>query len=316
MHILITGGAGFIGSNLTDRLLADGQQVTVYDNFSTGDRRFLSADRDVTVIEGELADPVRLGQAMAGVDLVCHLAANADVRFGTAHPGRDLEQNTLGTFHVLEAARQAGVRQFAFASTGSVYGEPAVFPTPEDAPFPRQTSLYGASKLAGEGLVQAYAEGFGMRTWIFRFVSVLGPRYSHGHVFDFCRSLRRDPRRLPVLGDGWQRKSYLHVADCVDAIVLALARAEGRVNIFNLGTDGTCTVRDSVGWICRRLGADPILDFSGGARGWVGDSPLIHLDTRRIRALGWTPRWGIREAVERTVDWLLDNPWIFGRGGE
>src|SRR5262249_8532807 len=154
-------------------------------------------------------------------DMVFHFAANADVRFGTEHPRKDLEQNTIATFNVLEAMRANSVGRVAFSSTGSIYGEPAVFPTPEGAPFPIQTSLYGASKLAGEGLIQAYCEGFGFQAYIFRFVSILGERYSHGHVFDFYRSLRENPRELRVLGNGRQRKSYLYIHDCLDAIFAA-----------------------------------------------------------------------------------------------
>ncbi|MBI3281628.1 MAG: NAD-dependent epimerase/dehydratase family protein, partial [Acidobacteria bacterium] len=222
--------------------------------------------------------------------------------FGTQHPHRDLEQNTIVTFKVLEAMRQAGVSRIVFASTGSIYGEAAVFPTPEDAPFPVQTSFYGASKLACEGLIEAFCEGLGMTGYIFRFVSILGERYTHGHVVDFCDQLREHPERLRVLGDGRQRKSYLHVQDCIDAILLALDQANGRVNIFNLGTDQYCEVNDSIAWICERLGVHPRLDYTGGDRGWVGDNPFIFLDCSRIRGLGWRPKLGIREAVVRTVD--------------
>ena len=193
---------------------------------------------------------------MRGCDTVFHLAANADVRHGVEHPRKDLEQNTLGTSSVLEAMRLRGVRRIAFASTGSVYGEAAVIPTPEDAPFPVQTSLYGASKLAAEGLIAAYAEAFGIQAWIFRFVSILGERYTHGHVFDFYRQLLEHPGRLDVLGDGTQRKSYLYVQDCIDAVMLALEKADARVNILNLGTDEYCQVKDSVGWICEHLRLD------------------------------------------------------------
>src|SRR5262249_54570563 len=160
-------------------------------------------------------DENRLTEALAGSEFVFHLAANADVRFGTNHPRRDLEQNTIATFNVLEAMRANGIAKIAFSSTGSVYGEAKTIPTPEDAPCPVQTSLYGASKIAGEGLISAYCEGFGFQGWIFRFVSVLGPRYTHGHVFDFFRKLSADPTRLEVLGNGTQRKSYMHVNDCV-----------------------------------------------------------------------------------------------------
>lgn len=313
MKVLITGGAGFIGSNLAQRLVSVGHHVRVFDNFSTGQERFLDPVRhapNFELVRGDLLDPAAITAAAEGVDLVVHLAANADVRFGTHHPRRDLEQNTIGTFHVLEAMRTAGVRRIAFSSTGSIYGEPEIFPTPEDAPFPVQTSLYGASKLAGEGLIEAYCEGFGFQAWIFRFVSILGEHYSHGHVFDFYRKLLANPDELEVLGDGHQRKSYLYVQDCIDAMLLAIERADRRVNIFNLGADEYCEVNDSVRWICEELGVRPRLRYTGGIRGWVGDSPFIFLDTRRIRSLGWTPKLTIREAVIRTLRYLRANHWL------
>jgi UDP-glucose 4-epimerase len=318
MKIVVTGGAGFIGSNLVDRLLQLGHQVVAFDNFSTGQRRFLEpaqASAAFTLFEGDVLDPDALRRAFEGADLVFHLAANADVRHGTEHPRRDLEQNTIGTFNVLEAMRQREVRRVAFSSTGSIYGEPDVFPTPETAPFPVQTSLYGASKLAGEGLISAYCSGFGFEAYVFRFVSLLGERYSHGHVFDFYRSLRRDASRLRVLGNGQQRKSYLYIQDCVDAMLLAIERGGPGVHIYNLGTDEYCRVIDSIGWICGDLGVQPALDFAGGERGWVGDSPFIFLDCARIRSLGWTPRLTIREGVLATMRYLKANPWLLEERG-
>jgi UDP-glucose 4-epimerase len=312
--VLITGGAGFIGSNLADRLVADGLDVTVYDNFSTGRREFVDG-LDARVVEGDLLDPDALAAAMAGRDTVFHLAANADVRHGLEHPRRDLEQNTIATSNVLEAMRAAGTARIVFSSTGSVYGEPEVFPTPEDCPFPVQTSLYAASKLAGEGLIAAYCAGYGIAGVAYRFVSILGERYTHGHVYDFVAALRRDPSHLRVLGDGRQEKSYLYVGDCVDAILTGLAAAaEGSFSVFNLGTDETLVLDDSVAAICAALGVEPEVEHTGGARGWVGDSPLIRLDTTRIRALGWQPRLTIGEAVRRTVSWLEANPFVFGEG--
>jgi UDP-glucose 4-epimerase len=314
MHVFVTGAAGFVGSHLVDRMLADGHSVTGYDNLSTGRSEFLagaSRHPKFKLVTGDLLDTKALGRAVAGAGLVLHLAANADVRFGLEHPRKDLEQNTIATFNLLEAMRAHGVKTIAFASTGSVYGEAAVFPTPEDASFPIQTSLYGASKLACEGLIAAYAEGYGMRGFIFRFVSLLGERYTHGHVFDFTQRLLADPSRLHILGDGKQRKSYLYIGDCVDAMVAALERADGRVNIFNLGTDEYCQVDDSAGWISARLGVAPERSYSGGERGWVGDNPFIFLDAKRIRSLGWQPKLSIRQGVERTVDWLRANPWVF-----
>lgn len=316
MRAFVTGGAGFVGSHVVDRLLRDGHDVTAFDNLSTGQPEFLADARGHTAfrfVQGDLLDAAGLARALAGHDTVFHFAAHADVRFGTQHPRRDLEQNTLGTFHVLEAMRAHGARRIVFASTGSIYGEPSVFPTPEDCPFPVQTSLYGASKLAGEGLVAAYAAGFGLQGLVLRFVSILGERYTHGHVFDFYRKLRADGRVIDVLGDGRQRKSYLHVHDCVDAIFTVLAHAVTPFEAYNLGTEETCTVDESLGWICARLGLAPERRYAGGARGWVGDSPFIFLDTSKVRALGWRPRLGIRAAVERTLDWLRANPWVLER---
>jgi UDP-glucose 4-epimerase len=312
-HFIVTGCAGFIGSHFVDRALALGHRVTGIDNFSTGQRSFLQAalaHPNFHLHPIDLLDHDAVRAAFDGGDCVVHLAANADVRFGPDHPGRDLEQNTIATFHVLEAMRALGIRRIAFSSTGSVYGEAAVIPTPEDAPFPVQTSLYGASKLACEGMIAAYCEAYGMQSWIFRFVSILGERYTHGHVFDFYRQLQTDPHHLRILGDGHQRKSYLHVQDCVGAMMLALERAGDRVNLFNLGVDDHCKVLDSVGWICEAMGVQPTLSFSGGQRGWVGDNPFIHLDTRRIQALGWQPAFSIRQGVERTVGFLRANEWL------
>jgi UDP-glucose 4-epimerase len=313
VSVVVTGCAGFIGSSLVDRLLALGGRVVGVDNFSTGQRRFLKGalqNPAFRLVEADLLDAAALTKAFAGADLVFHLAANADVRFGTDHPRRDLEQNTIATYNVLEAMRGNGVKRIAFSSTGSVYGEAAVVPTPEDAPFPVQTSLYGASKLAGEGLIAAYCEGFGFEAWIFRFVSVLGERYTHGHVFDFYKQLKDDPSRLRVLGNGKQRKSYLYVHDCLDAMLLAIERAAGKINIFNLGTDDYCEVNDSIGWIARALGVQPRLEYTGGDRGWIGDNPFIFLETAKIRRLGWKPELSIEQAVVRTVQFLISNEWV------
>ena len=316
MTTFVSGAAGFIGSHLVDRLLRDGEDVIGYDNLSTGMPEFITAARrhhNFTFVEGDLLDTEALTKAMRGADRVFHLAANADVRFGLDHPRKDLEQNTIATFNVLEAMRSNNLKEIVFSSSGSIYGEANIVPTPEDAPFPVQTSLYGASKLAGEGMIAAYAEGYGIKARIFRFVSILGERYSHGHIFDFMRQLAKDPERLHVLGDGKQRKSYLHVHDCVEGILLGCTATDERIQIFNLGTDEVCQVLDSVGWITGRLKLSPRLSFSGGRQGWIGDVPLIHLDTSRIRSIGWRPKRSIREAVELTVDWLDANRWIFTR---
>lgn len=316
MRAFVTGAAGFIGSTLVDFLLAHSHEVVGFDNFSTGQPEFLAAALQsprFRLVRGDLLDTSALTAAMKGAEFVFHLAANADVRFGTEHPRKDLEQNIIATSNVLEVMRASGVAKIAFASTGSVYGEATVFPTGEDAPFPVQTSFYGASKLAAEGLIAAYSEGFGFQSWIFRFVSLLGERYSHGHVVDFYCQLLEHPDHLTVLGNGKQRKSYLYVNDCVDAMMLALRRSTKNVNIFNLGTDEYCEVNDSIQWICHTLGLNPKLTYTGGDRGWIGDNPFIFLDCRRMLALGWSPRLTIKEGIVRTLRYLQDNRWLLDR---
>lgn len=313
MRYFVTGCAGFIGSHLTDRLLEKGHQVVGYDNFSTGYANFLQnafSSVDFTLIEADLLDSTQLNSAMQDCDVVMHMAANADVRFGTTYPSKDLQQNTIATFNVLEAMRHNRIKRIAFASTGSIYGEATVFPTPETAPFPIQTSLYGASKLAAEGLIQAYCEGFGFESYLFRFVSILGERYTHGHVFDFYKQLLTHPHELTILGNGKQKKSYLYVQDCIDAILLAMDTVNSKINIFNLGTDEFCHVNDSIQWISDYLNLKPSLQYTGGERGWIGDNPFIFLATDRIQQLGWIPTLSIREAIHRTLAYLQDNKWL------
>lgn len=316
MKYFITGAAGFIASSLVDRLLSDGHKVVGYDNFSTGQAEFVriaQQNKDFNLIRADVLDLPALTAAMNGADFVFHLAANADVRFGTEHPRRDLEQNTIATYNVLEAMRANGVKRIAFSSTGSVYGEAKQFPTPEDAAFPIQTSLYGASKLAGEGLISAYCEGFGFQGYIFRFVSILGERYTHGHVFDFYKQLLDHPGELTVLGNGHQRKSYLYIQDCIDAILCVIEKAQDKVNIYNLGTDEYCEVNNSIGWICEHLKLDPQKNYTGGERGWIGDNPFIFLDTSKVRALGWKPKLTIQQGIVKTLEYLQNNKWILER---
>ena len=308
-RLFVTGGAGFIGSHLVDRLLLN-SEVVVYDNLSTGFERFLeksSAHPNYSFVLGDLLDTHSLARAMQGCSFVYHLAANADVRFGTQHPQKDLEQNTIATFNVLEAMRKNAIRRIAFSSTGSIYGEASVIPTPENAPFPIQTSLYGASKLACEGLITSYCEGFEFQAWIFRLVSILGERYTHGHVFDFYRKLMKDPKRLEVLGNGSQRKSYLYVQDLIDAMLTAVDRASDAVNLFNVGTNEYCEVKDSIAWITEHLGLNPEIEFGRSDRGWRGDNPFIFLDTSKIHSLGWSPKLTIKDAIITTLQYLKEN---------
>jgi UDP-glucose 4-epimerase len=306
MHCFVTGAAGFIGSNLVDRLLADGHAVTGYDH---GNHRYFLAEalknHRFRMEKGDALDAFSLMAAMRPADIVFHLAGNADIRHGIEHPSKDLHQNTVATHNVLEAMRVNGIRRIAFSSTGSVYGRTAVNPTPEDAPMPVQTSLYAASKVAAECLIHAYCESFGFQGYIFRYVSILGERYTHGYVFDFCKRLLADPTKLTVMGDGTARKSYLYVQDCIDAMLLAVECAPDKVNTFNLGTDAYAQVKDSVHWITEELGLTPEVIFTEQAV-WTGDVDFIYLDCARMRALGWEPKHTIREGVERTARYLWD----------
>jgi UDP-glucose 4-epimerase len=315
-HCIVTGCAGFIGSNLVDRLLEEGHKVTGIDNFSSGQRAFIKnalQNSSFTLVEMDLLDLPLLKKSFAKGEIVYHLSANADVRFGVNHPRRDLEQNTIATYNVLEAMRANNIKRIAFSSTGSVYGEAETIPTPENTPFPVQTSLYGASKLACEGLLSAYAEGFDFQVFIFRFVSILGERYSHGHVFDFYKQLLVNPESLTVLGNGKQRKSYLYVGDCINAIFIAMEKGDKKVNIFNLGTDEYCEVNNSIGWITKELGITPNLQYTGGERGWIGDNPFIFLDCTNIRVLGWKPKYSISEGIIKTLEYLKENQWLLNR---
>jgi UDP-glucose 4-epimerase len=316
-HALVTGGAGFIGSHVADRLLALGARVTVFDDLSTGFREFVPKHERVCLIEADLLDAARVVEAMRGVDFVFHMAANADIRQNFDEPRKCVEQNVVVTQNVLEAMRASGTREIAFASTGSVYGEATVIPTPEDAPFPTQTSIYASTKVAAEGLLSAYAQPApapAMRAWIFRFVSLLGPRYTHGHVVDFFRKLKAEPARLPVLGNGLQKKSYLHVIDCVGAMFLAVDRAREPVNVFNLGHTDWIEVKESIRIITRAMGLAPRIEYAGGERGWPGDSPKILLDIARIRSLGWAPSRTIEESIVETLGFLAENPYTEKRG--
>ena len=294
--------------------MKDGYKVVGWDNRSTGRIEFLNDalnNPNFTLIEGDNLNVSALSEAMIGCDVVFHLAANADVRFGLNHPSKDLNQNTIATFNVLTAMKERGIKKIIFSSTGSVYGESTVIPTPENAAFPIQTSLYGASKVACESMIQAYSEGYGFESYIFRFVSILGERYTHGHIFDFYKQLIDHPEYLNVLGDGTQRKSYLYVQDCIDAMLHVLTlNSETKVNIYNLGTNEYVQVNDSVRFILEHLNLKPEIRYSGGNKGWIGDNPFIFLDTAKIRNTGWNAKLTIKQGVISTLTWLQKNQWV------
>ncbi len=313
MRTLVTGGAGFIGSHLVDELVRRDNQVIVYDNLSSGFKRHLEtllSNNRITLVEGELLDEERLNAAMKGADTVFHLAANADVRGGKSNTRVDLEQNIIGTHRVLEAMRINGASRIVFTSSATVYGEPDVFPTPESY-APIQTSIYGASKLSAEAMIQAYGEYFGIKSFSFRFVSWIGERYSHGVVFDFIKKLQKNPSELEILGDGNQKKSYLHVEDGVKAIFMAMDNMPDLKNVVNLGHSDYLNVVDLADIVVQEMGLKKVdYRFTGGVRGWLGDSPFVHLDISKIRSAGFEPQVSIEDGIRRTVRYLLANEWL------
>ena len=309
--IIVTGGAGFIGSNLVDALSKRNVKITILDNLSTGFRKYLNINKNVKFIKCNLLNKNKLKNIFKGHDFVFHLAANADIKDGLKHPKKDLEQNAIVTFNVLEAMRYNKIKKIVFTSTAPVYGNTKQFPTNENAPMTYQTSLYGASKLYCEGLITSYCEGYNFNSWIFRFVSILGPRYSHGHVYDFVKMLLTNKNKLAVLGNGKQRKSYIHVYDCVKAILIAVKKLKDKVNIINLGHNNYININKSIKIISKIMNSKPKLIYSGGKSGWIGDLPFVFLDNNKIKKIGWSPKFSIEDSIIHTTKWLLQNKWIF-----
>lgn len=305
----VTGGAGFIGSNFVDLLLSKGIQVRVIDNFRTG--RYEFVDPRVELYNADvLHEPNSvLLKAFDGCDWVAHFQANADVRHGLERPFFDIEQNTVATSKVLDAMRQTGVKNIFFSSTASVYGGVQMDRIPEDCPFPIQQSLYGASKVACEGLLAAYHEGFDFNAVVGRWVQVVGERYLHGSIIDFTRKLLNDPDRLYILGDGTQEKSGIYVQDLVRGIWTAIQEnntGPSGYEVYNIGTDSTVSVKESAAIVCDVMNVDPVFEYSGRKNGgWVGDNPRVLLDTTKIKDIGWKPQTIVSQAIRKTTEWLL-----------
>jgi UDP-glucose 4-epimerase len=302
----VVGGAGFIGSHVVERLLAEPgtTRVTIYDNYSSGKTTHHSHidDPRFAAVRGDAADLPALEAAMAGHDLVVHLASNPDIARAVTEPSIDFHQGTVLTHNVVEAMRRTGARRILYASGSGVYGDVGTLECQEDRGPLLPVSTYGASKLAGEALIGSYAHMFGLVGRAFRFGNVVGPRQTHGVGFDFVNALRRDPHRLRILGDGQQSKSYVHVDDVISALLLANAGAEGPYQVFNVATGDYLTVREIADLAVECLGLSGVqYEFTGGARGWKGDVPVIRLATDRIRALGWRCGAGSREAMRRAV---------------
>ncbi len=311
MRALVTGGAGFIGSHLIDRLVARGHDVVVIDNLSSGDVGFIQPHLDngrVRLVEGDICNPADVGRAMAmEIDCVFHLAANPDIRLGTRITDTDLQQGTVATYNILEAMRLNDVGRIVFASSSVVYGEDAPLPTPEDHGPCMPISLYGASKQAGEGLISSWVGTFGLQAWIFRFANIIGARGTHGVIFDFIHKLKNDPTRLEVLGDGLQEKSYMEVGDCVDAMLHVMANAHQPLNLFNLGSHDTASVRRIAEIVVEVTGcADARIEYTGGDRGWAGDIPRARLGIDKMLQTGFDVAMNSEEAIRYTATCLLD----------
>lgn len=308
MRYLVTGGAGFVGSHLVDRLMAMGD-VTVYDNLSSGKKEFIGhhlGSAGFQFIEADLLDADVLKGVMQGHDAVFHLAANSEVRTGTGSTDVDLKQGTVVTYHVLEAMRINDIKKLVFASSSTVCGETPVAPVGEDYGPLQPISLYGASKLAGEGLISAFCHLFGMQAWIYRFANVVGARAGHGVIFDFMNKLKREPEQLEVLGDGTQEKPYIHVADCVEGIIFGFEHSDAPVNVFNLGCTSSTNVTAIADMVVGEMGlSDVMYIYNGGGRGWPGDVPQVRFDVSRLEELGWRARYTSDEAVRRAIRDIL-----------
>jgi UDP-glucose 4-epimerase len=310
LKAFVAGGAGFIGSHLVDRLIAEGAEVTVYDNLTSGKEEFIQQhqeNRRFKFIKGDLLEPALLNKSMAAHDLVCHLAANPQASEGIRHTRLDLEQNTIATYNILESMRINKIGKILFTSSGTVYGETTGIPVDEEHGPLLPISLYGASKLACacEGLISAFANLFGMRAWIFRIGNVVGPRMTHGVICDLLQKIRKDPTTLEVLGDGYQTKPYIHINDCVDGLLLCLRRAQGTINLFNLAPSTTTTVRAIAEMVLDLISnKHATVRYTGGVRGgggWPGDVTKVYLDAKKAHDLGWTPKFTSDEAVARTI---------------
>ncbi len=305
MRYFIAGGAGFIGSHLVDKLVNMGE-VTVYDNLSSGKREFIQHHLNrhgFRFVQEDILDLDRLAEAMKGSDIVFHMAANPEVRAGTNDTGLDLKQGTIATHSVLETMRQYGIKRIGFASSSTVYGEAVELPIPENYGPLQPISLYGASKLASEGLITAFCHLFDMQAWIFRFANVVGDRATHGVIFDFINKLKYNSEELEILGDGTQEKPYIYVQDCVDGILYGLQHSDARVNVFNLGNYDVTGVTTIGHLIIESMELVNVrLKYAGGSRGWPGDVPQVRLDTSRMEKLGWKPKTTFKELAHLMVD--------------
>ncbi|MEA2053661.1 MAG: NAD-dependent epimerase/dehydratase family protein [Candidatus Thermoplasmatota archaeon] len=312
MAVLVTGGAGFIGSHLIDALIGKGHEVKCIDNFSSGRKEFIehSMENGLDLMEGDLLNRNDIKRALKECDTVFHLAANPDVRLGVEDTNVHLEQNIIATYNLLEEMREAGVKKIAFTSSSTVYGDAGQIPTPENYGPLIPISLYGASKLAAEGLISSYCCTFDMQSTIYRFANVVGPRSTHGVTYDFIKKLRINPDILEILGDGSQKKSYLYISDCIEAMLFGMEKSESKVEIFNIGSEDWIDVRRIADIISEEMALSPDYKFTGGVdggRGWKGDVKVMCLSIDKLKNLGWSPRYGSEQSIRMTARWLINH---------
>ncbi len=314
MRFLVTGGAGFIGSHLVDALMKSGNEVRVLDDLSAGSleniKLWLENDQ-FGFIKGDMRNPEVVEEAVKGVEAVFHLAANPEVRIGSQSPELLYETNVLATYNLLNAIKGSDVKFLVFTSSSTVYGDAEVIPTPEDYAPLEPISVYGGAKLAAEALISGYAHTFGFKALIFRLANIIGERSNHGVIYDFIIKLRKNPEELEILGDGTQRKSYLHVSDTVEGILQIFEhfrKGDRTVDFYNLGNDDWITVREIAEIVSEEMGLKPKFRFTGGVdggRGWKGDVKFMRLSIEKAKKTGWGPRLNSYEAVRRTVRELL-----------
>jgi len=308
MKFFVTGGAGFIGSHLVDKLIQKGE-VTVYDNLSSGKKEFIQhhlGKAGFDFVLADLLDFEKLKKAMPGHDVVFHLAANPDARLGTEDTSLDLNQETVATYNVLEGMRVNDIKKIVFSSSGTIYGETPVFPLPENYGPVLPISLYGAGKLACEGLISSFCHTFDMQSWIYRFANIVGPRATHGVIYDFIHKLKANSKELEVLGDGKQRKPYLYVEECVEGMLFGFSNADQRVNLFNLGCESSTEVNSIAEMVCEEMGLDGVkFKYTGGDRGWRGDVPQVRFDIKKMKKLGWEPELTSDEAVLKGIKKII-----------
>jgi UDP-glucose 4-epimerase len=303
MDVLVTGGAGFIGSYIVDRLIDMRDDVTVVDNLSSGNIEFVNKNSKFYKLD-LIFDRAELRQLLKETEQVWHIAANPDVRIGSENPDGIYGNNLTATYNLLEEMRKSDVREIVFTSTSTVYGEADVIPTPEDYPTV-PISIYGACKLGCEVLIASYCHTFGMKSWIYRFANVIGKRSNHGVIYDFINKLKKNPEELEILGDGEQNKSYIYITDCVDAMFSGL-RAKEDVNIMNIGSEDQIKVKKIAEIVCKEMGLNPKFRFTGGDRGWKGDVPVMLLAIDKLKEMGWTPEYNSEKAIQKATRDLLE----------